>query len=247
MLEDIAVLTGGKSFNSASDDISKITIDDLGKAKKVVVTKEKTSIIEGAGTKDKINERVSLIEKQVEEAKEVFEKNVLTQRIAKLQGGMANMKVGANSEVELKEKMDRVEDALNAAKAALEDGIVIGGGMALFRIAQKLLSEKKIDQMMYEVLVTPLHTIIENSGDSAEEVMSTIDDKSESLGISKDNVGYDAKSNTFADLKSAGVVDPVKVTKEALKAASSVAGTLLTTNCTINEIDENLLNPTLTV
>ena len=238
MLEDIATLTGGKAI---SEDLGlkleNLTLADLGSAKKIVIDKETTTIVEGAGASEAIQGRVKQIRAQVDSSTSDYDKEKLQERLAKLVGGVAVIKVGAASETELKEKKARVEDAMHATKAAVEDGIVAGGGVALLRSMLKL-AELKVtgDQatgvdIVRKSLEEPLRQIANNAGVEGSVVVNTV---RESTG----NHGYNAATNVYGDMMAFGVVDPAKVTKSALRNAASVASMMLTTEAIITEIPE---------
>jgi len=238
MLEDIAVLTGGKAI---SEDLGlkleNLTLADLGSAKKIVIDKENTTIVEGAGATEAIQGRVKQIRAQVETSTSDYDKEKLQERLAKLVGGVAVIKVGAASETEMKEKKARVEDAMHATKAAVEDGIVAGGGVALLR-ALTQLAELKLsgDQatgvdIVRKSLEEPLRQIANNAGVEGSVVVNTVRE-------GKGNFGYNAATNAYGDMVAFGVVDPAKVTKSALRNAASVASMMLTTEAIITEIPE---------
>ncbi|MBK8572975.1 MAG: chaperonin GroEL [Holophagaceae bacterium] len=238
MLEDIAVLTGGKAI---SEDLGlkleNLTLADLGSAKKIVIDKENTTIVEGAGATEAIQGRVKQIRAQVEVSTSDYDKEKLQERLAKLVGGVAVIKVGAASETEMKEKKARVEDAMHATKAAVEDGIVAGGGVALLRSLTKLATLKLTgDQatgvdIVRKSLEEPLRQIANNAGVEGSVVVNTVRE-------GKDNYGYNAATNEYGDMVKFGVVDPAKVTKSALRNAASVASMMLTTEAIITEIPE---------
>jgi chaperonin GroEL len=238
MLEDIATLTGGKAI---SEDLGlkleNLTLADLGSAKKIVIDKETTTIVEGAGSSEAIQGRVKQIRAQVETSTSDYDKEKLQERLAKLVGGVAVIKVGAASETELKEKKARVEDAMHATKAAVEDGIVAGGGVALLRSMLKLADLKVTgDQatgvdIVRKSLEEPLRQIANNAGVEGSVVVNTVRE-------SKGNHGYNAATNVYGDMMAFGVVDPAKVTKSALRNAASVASMMLTTEAIITEIPE---------
>ncbi|WP_306589880.1 chaperonin GroEL [Geothrix sp. 21YS21S-4] len=238
MLEDIATLTGGKAI---SEDLGlkleNLTLTDLGSAKKIVIDKENTTIVEGAGSTEAIQGRVKQIRAQVEVSTSDYDKEKLQERLAKLVGGVAVIKVGAASETEMKEKKARVEDAMHATKAAVEDGIVAGGGVALLRSLSKL-AELKVtgDQatgvdIVRKSLEEPLRQIANNAGVEGSVVVNAVRE-------GKGNHGYNAATNEYGDMVSFGVVDPAKVTKSALRNAASVASMMLTTEAIITEIPE---------
>ena len=239
MLEDIAILTGGKLI---SEDIGlkleNIRSNDLGSAKKVIITKDECTIIEGHGSQDTINARVQQIRVQIENTTSDYDKEKSQERLAKLSGGVAVIKVGAATEVEMKEKKDRIEDALNATRAAVEEGIIIGGGVALIR-AQQVIDELTLtgDEKLGAAIVRraleePLRVIASNAGFEASVVVNKV--KSES-----GNIGFDAKNGDYVDMIEAGIIDPVKVVRSAIQNAASIAGLLLTTEVTIHEIPQN--------
>lgn len=244
MLEDIAILTGGKLV---SDDLGikleNVRMVDLGTAKKVVLTKDTTTIIEGQGSQDEINARVYQIKAQIENTTSDYDKEKLQERLAKLAGGVAVIKVGAATETEMKEKKDRIEDALHATRAAVEEGIVAGGGVALLRTQNvvdalilnddsktKLTADEKLGaQIVRRSLEEPLRIIATNAGLDAAVVVNRV--KSEA-----GNMGFDAKQDVYVDMIKAGIIDPAKVARSAIQNAASIAGLLLTTEATISEI-----------
>jgi chaperonin GroEL len=238
MLEDIAVLTGGKAI---SEDLGlkleNLTLADLGSAKKIVIDKENTTIVEGAGSTEAIQGRVKQIRAQVETSTSDYDKEKLQERLAKLVGGVAVIKVGAASETEMKEKKARVEDAMHATKAAVEDGIVAGGGVALLRALTQLAELKLVgDQatgvnIVRKSLEEPLRQIANNAGVEGSVVVNAVRE-------GKDNYGYNAATNEYGDMVKFGVVDPAKVTKSALRNAASVASMMLTTEAIITELPE---------
>ena len=239
MLEDIAILTNGTVIaEEVGLTLEKATLDQLGRASRVEVGKEDTIIIGGAGDKTAIDARVKSIQKQVEESTSDYDKEKLQERVAKLAGGVAVIKVGAATEMEMKEKKDRIDDALHATRAAVEDGIVAGGGVALVRAknAIKDLQGSNEDQnagikIVLRAMEEPIRQIATNSGDSADVVVAKV---AEGTGT----FGYNAATHQFGDMLEMGVIDPTKVTKTALVNAASVASLLLTTDCAINEIDK---------
>ncbi len=243
MLEDIAILTGGQMFTEElGTKLENITIDMLGSAKRVTVSKDETTIVVGDATKTAVQERISLIKKQIEQSDSDYDKEKLQERIAKLSGGVAVIEVGAATEVELKERKLRIEDALNATRAANEEGIVPGGGVALLRVQQYLeeklnseeftLDDEKIGfKILTAALDIPLRLIANNAGASSDVVVETV--KSE-----KDSYGYDALLNTYTDMFKSGIVDPAKVTRSALENAASIAAMLLTTEAAVVDIPE---------
>jgi chaperonin GroEL len=236
MLEDIAILTGGKVISEEIGlSLEKVTLDDLGEAKKVVVAKENTTIIDGDGKEANIKSRVDSIRKQVEDATSDYDKEKLQERVAKLSGGVALIKVGAATEIEMKEKKARVEDALHATRAAIEEGVVPGGGVALIR-ALKVLDKfegANEDQtvgirILARAIEEPLRNIVENAGEDAAVVLNKVK-------AGKGAFGYDASTGEFGDMLEAGILDPTKVTRLALQNAASVAGLLLTTEVMVAE------------
>ena len=234
MLEDIAILTGGQVVaEELGLTLEKTTAEHLGMAGRVEVSKDNTIIIDGAGDAQTIESRVKAIRTQIEEATSDYDKEKLQERVAKLAGGVAVLRVGGATEVEMKEKKDRIDDALHATKAAVEDGIGPGGGVALIRAKTAIqdLKGKNLDQqaginIVLRAMEEPLRQIVSNAGDSADVVLNQV------AGSSGNN-GYNAATGEFVDLVAAGVIDPTKVTKTALVNAASVAGLLLTTNCAI--------------
>jgi len=240
MMEDIAVLTGGKFITEdLGIKLESVTIADLGKAKRVVVDKENTTIIEGAGKSSDIQGRVKLIRRQIEETTSDYDREKLQERLAKLAGGVAVIKVGAASEAELKEKKDRVDDALHATRAAVEEGIVPGGGVALLRTAKvvdKLIETLDGDvktgaKIVRRAIEEPLRTLCENAGVEGSLIVKEV-------LAGKGNFGYNVATDTYQDLVAAGVVDPAKVTRTAIVSATSVASMLLTTECLITDVPE---------
>jgi chaperonin GroEL len=238
MLEDIAILTGGRLITEdIGIKLENVTLEDLGRAKKVVITKDNCTIIEGQGSPETIKGRVSLIRSQIESSTSDYDKEKLQERLAKLAGGVAVIKVGAATETEMKEKKDRIEDALNATRAAVEEGIVAGGGVILMRaqdVVNKLTlegDEKLGAQIIARTLEEPLRIIADNAGDEASVIVNAVKTQ-------KGNMGYDAKNSKFVDMVQAGIIDPAKVTRTALQNAASIAGLLLTTEAIICEIPE---------
>ncbi len=243
MLEDIAILTGGQMFTEELGiKLENITTDMMGLAKRVTVTKDETTIVVGNETKEAVAERVRLIKKQIEASDSEYDKEKLQERMAKLSGGVAVIEVGAATEIELKERKLRIEDALNATRAANEEGIVPGGGVALIRVQQEL--ESKMNTMAFEsddeksgykiltaALDVPLRAIASNSGAKADVVVETVRGESGAYG-------YDALLDRYTDMFQAGIVDPAKVTRSALENAASVGSMLLTTQAAVVEIPE---------
>ena len=240
MLEDIAILTGGTVISEERGfNIENTTIDMLGSAERVTIDKDNTTIVNGSGDKKEIQARVGQIKSQIETTTSDYDKEKLQERLAKLAGGVAVLYVGAASEVEMKEKKDRVDDALHATRAAVEEGIVAGGGVALIR-ARKQLDKIKASnddeltgiQIIFRALEAPLRTIVENAGGEGSVVVAKILD-------GKGGFGYDAKSENYVDLFESGIIDPKKVTRVALENAASVAGMILTTECALVDIKED--------
>jgi chaperonin GroEL len=240
-LEDMAILTGGSMISEdIGITIEKAKLEHLGKASRIVITKDTTTIIGGKGFKSKIEDRIKNIEKQIEITDEKIEKKKLKERLAKLQGGVAVLKVGAATEVEMKEKKDRIDDALNATKAAVEDGIVAGGGVALVRAKQNIKKIKTDNadqeagiQIVLKALEAPVKQICKNAGDSTDVVLSKI------LSGEKD-FGYDAGKGQYGNMLELGIIDPTKVTKTALKNAASIAGLILTTEVSVTDAPEDV-------
>ncbi|MDA8257323.1 MAG: chaperonin GroEL [Betaproteobacteria bacterium] len=236
MLEDIAILTGGTVIaEETGKQLEKATLADLGRAKRVEVFKENTTIIDGAGKAEAIKARVKAIQAQIEEASSDYDKEKLQERVAKLAGGVAVIKVGAATEVEMKEKKDRVDDALHATRAAVEEGIVPGGGVALLRARAAIRSLKgdNHDQeagirIVQRAIEEPLRIIAANAGDEPSVVVAKVES-------GKGNFGYNAASSAYGDLLEMGVIDPTKVTRTALQNAASVASLILTTDATVAE------------
>ncbi len=237
MLKDIAVLTGGQVIaEELGLTLEKATISDLGTAKKIQISKENTTIIDGIGQKKDIEARVKEIRKQREDATSDYDKEKLDERIAKLAGGVAVIKVGAATEIEMKEKKARVEDALHATRAAVEEGIVAGGGVALVRAAKVLdkLKAANDDQgvgikILQRAIQEPLRQIVKNAGEEPSVILNKVAE-------GKDSFGYNAANGTYGDLLEMGIIDPAKVTRLALQNAASVAGLLLTTEAMVAEL-----------
>lgn len=239
MLEDIAVLTGGTVISEERGfTLENTTIDMLGTAETITMDKDNTTIVNGAGDKNAIKARVNEIKAQIESTTSDYDKEKLQERLAKLAGGVAVLYVGAASEVEMKEKKDRVDDALNATRAAVEEGIVAGGGVALVRaiaVLQKLTTENLDEttgvQIVAKAIEAPLRTIVENAGGEGSVVIAKVLE-------GKKNFGFDAKTDTYVDMLKAGIIDPKKVTRIALENAASVSGMILTTECSLTDIKE---------
>ena len=239
MLEDIAILTGGMLVSEdtgAKLEDAPVTV--LGQAKSITITKDNTTIVEGAGDAASIKGRIGQIKKQIEATTSDYDREKLQERLAKLAGGVAVIKVGAATEVEMKEKKDRVDDAMHATRAAVEEGIVPGGGVALIR-AEKAIDALKFDNadqktgaaIIRRAIEEPLRQIVQNAGLEGSVVVNKVKE-------GKDAFGYNAKTDTYEDLIKAGVIDPAKVTRTALKNASSIASMILTTDCVITEKKE---------
>ncbi len=242
MMEDIAVLTGGRFITEdLGIKLESLKVADLGRAKRIVVDKENTTVIQGAGKSSDIQGRVKLIRRQIEETTSDYDKEKLQERLAKLAGGVAVIHVGAATETELKEKKDRVDDALHATRAAVEEGIVAGGGVALLRTVKAihgppkaLEGDEKIGaQIVRRAIEEPLRTLCFNAGVEGSLIVQEV------LLKHKGNHGYNVATGEYQDLVSAGVVDPTKVTRTAITNAASVAGLLLTTECLITDLPED--------
>ena len=239
MLQDIAILTGGTVIaEEVGLSLEKATLDDLGQAKRIEIGKENTTIIDGFGDAAQIEARVAEIRQQIETATSEYDKEKLQERVAKLAGGVAVIKVGAATEVEMKEKKDRVEDALHATRAAVEEGVVAGGGVALLRARAALenLHTGNADQdagvqIVLRAVESPLRQIVANAGGEPSVVVNKVLE-------GKGNYGYNAGSGEYGDMIEMGVLDPAKVTRSALQHAASIAGLMLTTDCMIAEIPE---------
>ena len=240
MLEDIAILTGGTVISEDRGfTLENATIDMLGTAEKVTIDKDNTTVVNGAGNKNDIKARVNQIKSQIEASTSDYDKEKLQERLAKLSGGVAVLYVGAASEVEMKEKKDRVDDALHATRAAVEEGIVSGGGVALLQALpslSKLKSENADEQTGVQIVAkaieSPLRTIVSNAGGEGSVVVAKVIE-------GENNFGYDAKTNTYGNMQEKGIIDPKKVTRIALENAASVAGMILTTECALVDIKED--------
>jgi chaperonin GroEL len=251
LLEDIAVLTGGKVISEdLGIKLENVKIEDLGRAKKVTIDKDNTTIIDGAGDTDALRSRVKTLKTQIEDTSSDYDREKLQERLAKLVGGVAVIRVGAATETELKEKKARVEDAMNATRAAVEEGIVAGGGVALIRAAKALDKFKTFEtnedgetigdpdeqigvNIIRRALEEPLRQIVQNAGKEGAVIV-------EKVRANKDpNFGYNAATETFEDLVAAGIIDPAKVTRCALQNAASIAGLMLTTEALISELQED--------
>ena len=237
MLQDIAILTAGTVISEEIGlDLEKVQLEDLGQAKRVVISKDETTIIDGIGEEATITARVSQIKQQIEASSSDYDKEKLQERSAKLAGGVAVIKVGAATEVEMKEKKDRVDDALHATRAAVEEGVVAGGGVALVRVAG-LLKDLKGDndeqnvgiRVALRAMESPLRQIVSNCGEEASVVANTVQQ-------GEGNYGYNAATGVYADMLEMGILDPTKVTRSALQYAASVAGLMITTECMITDV-----------
>ena len=235
MLQDIAVLTKGQVISEELGlKLENVTLDDLGRAKRITMDKDTTTIVDGAGDKDKIKGRIAEIRAQVEKTTSDYDREKLQERLAKLVGGVAIVKVGAATETEMKEKKARVEDALHATRAAVEEGIVAGGGVALIRAQHSLEGLEVPDEQRFGVQIIrraieePLRQIVQNAGLEGAVVV-------EKVKLGKDDFGYNAATDQYGQLLAMGVIDPVKVVRTALQNAASVAGLMLTTECLVAE------------
>ena len=240
MLEDIAILTGGQVISEdLGIKLENVTTDMLGTAKRVEITKENTTIVDGSGSKDDIEGRVNQIKAQIEETSSDYDKEKLQERLAKLAGGVAVIKVGGSTEVEVKERKDRVDDALNATRAAVEEGIVAGGGVALLRASNALtVKGANADQqagiaIVKRALQEPIRQIANNAGSEGSVVVGKI------LDNASDTFGYDAQTGEYGDMIQMGIIDPVKVVRTAVEDAASVAGLLVTTEAMIAELPKD--------
>ena len=237
MLQDIAILTGGAVISEEIGlELEKATLEDLGQAKRVTITKENSTIIDGAGQQEAIQGRVTQIRQQIEEATSDYDKEKLQERVAKLAGGVAVIKVGAATEVEMKEKKDRVEDALHATRAAVEEGVVAGGGVALVRVASQLTAltgdneEQNVGiRVALRAMEAPLRQIVKNAGDEESVVANNVK-------AGEGNYGYNAATGEYGDMIAMGILDPTKVTRSALQFAASVAGLMITTEAMVTEL-----------
>ena len=241
MLQDIAILTAGTVISEEIGmELEKATLEDLGQAKRVVINKDNTTIINGVGDEAQIKGRVAQIRQQIEESTSDYDKEKLQERVAKLAGGVAVIKVGAATEVEMKEKKDRVDDALHATRAAVEEGIVAGGGVALVRAATKVATTLKGDNEEQDVgiklalraMEAPLRQIVTNAGEEASVVASAVKN-------GEGNFGYNAGTEQYGDMIEMGILDPTKVTRSALQFAASVAGLMITTECMVTDLPKD--------
>ena len=241
MLQDIAILTAGTVISEEIGmELEKATLEDLGQAKRVVINKDNTTIIDGIGDESQIKGRVAQIRQQIEESTSDYDKEKLQERVAKLAGGVAVIKVGAATEVEMKEKKDRVDDALHATRAAVEEGIVAGGGVALVRAAAKVAANLKGDneeqnvgiKLALRAMEAPLRQIVTNAGEEASVVASAVKN-------GEGNFGYNAGTEQYGDMIEMGILDPTKVTRSALQFAASVAGLMITTECMVTDLPKD--------
>ena len=240
MLQDIAILTAGTVISEEIGmELEKATLEDLGQAKRVVINKDNTTIIDGIGDEAQIQGRVTQIRQQIEESTSDYDKEKLQERVAKLAGGVAVIKVGAATEVEMKEKKARVEDALHATRAAVEEGVVAGGGVALIRAASKVADLRGDNEEQHvgiklalRAMEAPLRQIVANAGEEASVVASAVKN-------GEGNFGYNAGTEQYGDMIAMGILDPTKVTRSALQFAASVAGLMITTECMITELPKD--------
>jgi chaperonin GroEL len=247
ILQDIATITGGTLItDEVGLSLEKVTLNQLGRAEKITIDKDTTTIINGAGKSEDIKARIELIKNQIEKATSDYDKEKLQERLSKLSGGVAILYIGATTEVEMKEKKDRVDDALHATRAAVAEGIVPGGGVALIRAQTALanMDYSKVDDYHTGILIvskaieSPLKTIVTNGGGSAEVVINEV-------RRGKNNMGYNARTEVYEDLVVAGIIDPTKVTRLALQNAASIASLLLTTECVVATKKEDNPQPQL--
>jgi chaperonin GroEL len=239
MLEDIGILTGGTVISEEVGlSLEGTSVEDLGSAKRVQISKENTTIIDGAGEAKNIEGRVAQIRAQIEETSSDYDREKLQERVAKLAGGVAVIKVGAGTEIEMKEKKARVEDALHSTRAAVEEGVVPGGGVALVRALQKVegLTGDNEDQdvgiaLLLKAVSTPLRQIVANAGEESSVVLDKIKQ-------GDGNFGFNAASGEYGDMIDMGILDPAKVTRTALQAAGSIAGLMITTEAMVSELPE---------
>ena len=243
MLQDNAILTGGKVVSEEVGlSLEKTSLDDLGEVKKIQITKENTTLIDGAGLAEDITGRVDQINAEIEESSSDYDKEKLEERVAKLSGGVAVVKVGAASEVEMKEKKARVEDALHATRAAVEEGVVAGGGVAFIRAVAKMKVEGDNDDQAFGIKILrraveePLRQIVKNAGGDPSVVLNAVTK-------GKDNYGYNAATNEYGDMIEMGILDPTKVVRYALQNAASISGLLLTTEAMVAEAPKDEAAP----
>jgi chaperonin GroEL len=245
MLQDLAVLAGGKVISEdLGIKLENVEVGDLGKAKRVLITKDDTTVIEGAGKKKDIDGRVGQIRREIEDSKSDYDREKLEERLAKLSGGVAVVKVGAATETEMKEKKARVDDALHATRAAVAEGVVPGGGVALLRAAAALdgltaSGDEVVGiQILRRALEQPIRTIVDNAGAEGSLIAQQVKSRNGAQG-------WDAERGCFADMIHAGIVDPTKVTRSALQNAASVAALMLTTEGLVAEIPEKTREPSM--
>jgi chaperonin GroEL len=241
ILQDIATITGGTVItDEVGLSLEKATLNQLGRAEKITIDKDTTTIINGAGKSEDIKARIELIKNQIDKSTSDYDKEKLQERLSKLAGGVAILYIGATTEVEMKEKKDRVDDALHATRAAVAEGIIPGGGTAFIR-AQTALDNVKVEKsddyhtgvlIIRKAIEAPLRTIVQNGGGSAEVVINEVKG-------GRDNMGYNARTEKFEDLVVAGIIDPTKVTRLALQNAASIASLLLTTECVVASSKED--------
>jgi chaperonin GroEL len=247
MLEDIAVLTGGQVISEdLGIKLENVTLEMLGRAKRVRIEKENTTVIDGAGKKEEIQGRIAQIKAQIEETTSDYDREKLQERLAKLAGGVAVIRVGGATEVEVKEKKDRVDDAMHATRAAVEEGIVAGGGSALLFATKALAKLKPVNDeqrvgidIVRKAIQAPVRQIAENAGTDGSIVVGKLNDKGDA------NYGFDAQKGEYTDMIKAGIIDPTKVVRLALQDASSVAGLLITTEAMIAEKPEKKSGPAM--
>ncbi|HFE66418.1 MAG TPA: chaperonin GroEL, partial [Chloroflexi bacterium] len=251
MLQDIAILTGGQVITEEMGrKLDSVTVDDLGRAAKVVSTKDDTTIVDGAGDEVQINARVEQIKTEIERSTSDYDREKLQERLAKLAGGVAIIRVGAATEVELKEKKHRVEDALSATRAAVEEGIVPGGGVALLNALPALddVETPEGDEttglgILRQALLAPMRKIAENAGKNGDVVIQNVRRAQEEAGDTR--IGYDVMSSEYVDMVAAGIIDPAKVTRGALENAASIAAMVLTTEALITDLPEKEAAPAM--
>src|SRR5256714_5054438 len=244
MCEDIAILTGGKFISEdLGIKLESLDLNDLGRAKNIVIDRENTTIVEGNGKSSEIQGRVAQIRRQIEETTSDYDREKLQERLAKLAGGVAVINVGAATETEMKERKARVEDALHATRAAVEEGIVAGGGVALIRAQKSLENMRGLDadekvgvQIVRRAIEEPMRQLADNAGAEGALIVEEVKKR-------KGNEGYDVAKGEYVDLVKAGIVDPTKVTRSALQNAASIAGLLLTTEALVTEIPEKEKSP----
>jgi len=244
MLQDMAILTGGQVISEeVGMELEKATLNELGRAKRVVVSKENTVIVDGAGQKKEIEARVAQIRAQIEETTSDYDKEKLQERVAKLAGGVAVIKVGAATEVEMKEKKDRIDDALHATRAAVEEGVVPGGGVALVRVIQAIAKVEGANHdqnigidIARRAMEEPLRLIVGNAGEEPSVILNKVLE-------GKGNFGYNAATGEYGDMIEMGILDPTKVTRSALQNASSVAGLMITTEAMVAELPKKETPP----